>query len=387
MKRVVFEPERGQRVPVWIWARDPAPEAVRQLQEIASRPYVISHVAAMPDAHMAEGVAVGTVFATERTVVPAALGGDLGCGVAAVRFEIAADLFDRRRLERVLERVALAVPVGDRVHRGRGVSVPDELLARPLSTHALERVRDRLARAHLGTLGGGNHFLEVDRDAEGRLWLLVHSGSRGLGAAIAAHHRRAAEAHDPDALAGLDVESDAGAGYVADARWAIDFARANRERMIASATETLVEELGVTPDRVEQVVDVHHNFVAREEHGGRSLWVHRKGAIGLLSDELGIVPGSMGTATYLVRGLGRSEAWRSCSHGAGRRMTRSQARRTIRPHAFAASMRRVVYRAPDVAALVEEAPEVYRDIREVLEDEEDLATPVRRLEPIAVLKG
>src|SRR6266498_1586805 len=331
MKRVVFEPERGQRVPVWIWARDPAPEAVRQLQEIASRPYVISHVAAMPDAHMAEGVAVGTVFATERTVVPAALGGDLGCGVAAVRFEIAADLFDRRRLERVLERVALAVPVGDRVHRGRGVSVPDELLARPLSTHALERVRDRLARAHLGTLGGGNHFLEVDRDAEGRLWLLVHSGSRGLGAAIAAHHRRAAEAH------------------VADARWAIDFARANRERMIASATETLVEELGVTPDRVEQVVDVHHNFVAREEHGGRSLWVHRKGAIGLLSDELGIVPGSMGTATYLVRGLGRSEAWRSCSHGAGRRMTRSQARRTIRPHAFAASMRRVVYRAPDVA--------------------------------------
>src|SRR5713101_3109723 len=190
MKRVIFEPERGQRVPVWIWARDPAPEAVRQFQEIASRPYVISHVAAMPDAHMAEGVAVGTVFATERTVVPAALGGGRGSDVKTVQFDVAADQFDRRRLERLLERMALAVPVGDKVHRGRGVPIPDELLGAPLSTHALEKVRDRFARAHLGTLGGGNHFLELDRDAEGCLWLLVHSGSRGLGAAIAAHHRR-----------------------------------------------------------------------------------------------------------------------------------------------------------------------------------------------------
>jgi tRNA-splicing ligase RtcB (3'-phosphate/5'-hydroxy nucleic acid ligase) len=387
MKRVLFEPERGQRVPVWIWARDPSPEATRQLQEIASRPYVVSHVAAMPDAHMADGVAVGTVFATERTVVPAALGGDLGCGVAAMRFDVSSDVFDRRRLERVLEGMARAVPVGDKVHRGRGVVVPDELMALPLSTHALEKDRDRLARAHLGTLGGGNHFLELDRDAEGCLWLLVHSGSRGLGAAIAAHHRQAAQAHGSDKLAALDVESDAGAGYVADSRWAIDFARTNRECILARATETLVEEFGAAVSGREQVVDVHHNFVAREEHGGRSFWVHRKGAIGLLCDELGIVPGSMGTATYLVRGLGGAEAWRSCSHGAGRRMTRSQARRTVRPQAFAASMRRIVYRAPDTAALVEEAPEGYRDIREVLEDEEDLVTPVRRLEPVAVLKG
>jgi tRNA-splicing ligase RtcB (3'-phosphate/5'-hydroxy nucleic acid ligase) len=385
VKATVFDPERGQRVPVRVWARAPSPEAVRQLRQIASRPYVVSRVAAMPDVHMAEGVAVGTVFATERTVVPAALGGDLGCGVAAVRLDVDAGALDRRSLERMLDDIARMVPVGDAVHRGPGVSVSAELLASPLSTRTLDRVRDRLAGAHMGTLGGGNHFLELDRDAEAHVWLLVHSGSRGLGGAVAAHHRRAAEASDPDPLAGLDVESRAGAAYVRDAGWAIDFARANRQTILSFAIDAISEAIG-RPVETEPVVDVHHNFVACEHHAGRSLWVHRKGAIGLREGELGIIPGSMGTATYLVRGRACADAFDSCSHGAGRRMTRSQARRSISPKALAASMRRVVFKAPR-AALVEEAPEVYRDIREVLEDEEDLVTPVLRLEPVAVLKG
>ena len=189
--RVVFEPERGQRVPVRLWARSVSPETLRQLQKLASRPYVVDFVAAMADAHLSDGVAVGSVFATEDAIVPGALGADLGCGMSATRVASPLGVPDRRRLEDTLAQLARAIPVGDATHRGRGVSVPDELLTPPLSTGALEHSREALCRKHLGTLGGGNHFLEIDRDADGGLWLLVHSGSRGLGGAIASHHARA----------------------------------------------------------------------------------------------------------------------------------------------------------------------------------------------------
>ena len=192
MSYEIFDPRRGQRVPIFMWRRDPAPDTIAQLLAIASQPYIVDHIAAMADAHVSDGVAVGTVFATERTIVPAALGGDLGCGVAAVRFDCPAAAFDRRMLERVVEQLGRVIPVGAGVHRGRGVDVPNSLLAEELSTHALEKTRRMLMPKHLATLGGGNHFLELDRGADGGLWLLVHSGSRGLGAAIAAHHRRAA---------------------------------------------------------------------------------------------------------------------------------------------------------------------------------------------------
>lgn len=191
--REIFEPDRGQRVPIRLWARETSLETVRQLQRLASQPYVVEHVAAMADAHLAEGVAVGTVFATERALVPRALGGDLGCGMSAIRLDIEAARLDRRTLTTLVEAWGRAIPAGDATHR-TAHAVPDALLSPRLSTHALEHTRQRLAGRHLGTLGGGNHFLELDRDAEHQLWLLVHSGSRGLGAAVAEHHGRAAGA-------------------------------------------------------------------------------------------------------------------------------------------------------------------------------------------------
>jgi tRNA-splicing ligase RtcB len=384
--RVIFEPERGQRVPVRVWARAISPEAVRQLTRLASQPYVVDFVAAMADAHMAEGVAVGSVFATEHTVVPRALGGDLGCGMSATRLGIDAAGLERRQLEDLVGALGRAIPVGDATHRGRGIAVPEALLEPRLSTHALDHTREALARRHLGTLGGGNHFLELDRDAEGGLWMLVHSGSRGLGAAVAAHHVRGAPSSGADGLQGVDATSEPGLAYLSDHAWALAFARSNREALAARAVEIIADVLGVDPEASARV-DIHHNFVARERWFGRDLLVHRKGAVAVPVDALALIPGSMGTASYLVEGLGNESAFGSCSHGAGRVMSRKEARAAIRPKALARSMRRVVYPEGMETHLAEEAPAAYRDIGDVLEDQEDLVRKRVRLEPIAVLKG
>ena len=373
-------------VPIFAWARAVLAGAVKQLQHIASQPYVVEHVAAMPDVHMAEGVAVGTVFATERHIVPGALGGDLGCGVSAVRFDFPASALDRTELTRILTTFSRAVPVGDAVHRGPGLPLPPELEAARLSTHRLQREWERLAPRHLGTLGGGNHFLELDRDAGGHLWLLLHTGSRGVGAAIAGHHVRVAQATGEGSLPGLRTDTPEGAACLADTELACRFALANRKTLLSRAGEVLAEALGQEPDLASRV-DVHHNHVAAEPHFGRMLLVHRKGAIGLNPGQRGLIPGSMGTASYLVAGRGEPRAFCSCSHGAGRIMTRKEARARIRPAALEHAMRRVVFDAGRAASLVEEAPTAYRDITEVLEDEEELVTPLLHLTPITVLKG
>lgn len=382
MPRVLESPPGA--LPILAWAREVPPGAVKQLQHIASQPYVVEHVAAMPDVHVSQGVAVGTVFATERTVVPGALGGDLGCGVSARRFAFPAASLGWADLERLLATLARRVPVGDAVHRGAGLPLPAELQAASLSTHRLQREWERLAPRHLATLGGGNHFLELDRDAGGDLWLLIHSGSRGIGGAIAAHHLRVAETKGEGSLPGLRTDTPEGAACLADIEQACHFARANREALAARAVEVLAEALGCEP---EPGVDVHHNHVAEETHLGRVLLVHRKGAVGLAPGQTGLIPGSMGTASYLVEGRGEPRAFGSCSHGAGRVLTRGEARARIRPAALEHALRRVVFDRGRVHALVEEAPAAYRDIAEVLEDEADLVTPVLRLTPIAVLKG
>ncbi|MFY0565612.1 RtcB family protein [Archangium lansingense] len=382
MPRVLESPPGA--LPILAWAREVPPGAVKQLQHIASQPYVVEHVAAMPDVHVAQGVAVGTVFATERTVVPGALGGDLGCGVSAHRFAFPAASLGRADLERLLSAIARRVPVGDAVHRGAGLSLPPELQAASLSTHRLQKDWERLAPRHLATLGGGNHFLELDRDAGGDLWLLIHTGSRGVGGAIASHHLRVAAAVGEGSLPGLRTDSPEGAACLADIAWACRFARANRDVLAALAVEVLAEALGCEPGAS---VDVHHNYVAEEAHLGRVLLVHRKGAVGLEEGQKGLIPGSMGTASYVVEGRGEARAFRSCSHGAGRVLTRSEARARIRPAALEQALRWVVFDRGRVEDLVEEAPAAYRDIAEVLEDEAELVTPVLRLTPIAVLKG
>ena len=349
----------GGRVPIRCWARHLAEDALKQLRTLANQPWVCEAVCAMPDVHVSNGVSVGTVFATRDVVVPYALGGDLGCGITAAcigRHEL--------DLHATLDRLADAIPVGDATHRS-GV-LPEHLADAPLSTRAHARTRDAIGPRHLGTLGGGNHFLELDRDVDGDLWILVHSGSRGLGAAIAEHHRHVGEV--------LAIDRDEGRHYLRDLEFALAFAAENRRHILERALATI----SATADTI---LDVHHNHVARD--GDRL--VHRKGAIAAPTGEQAIIPGSMGTASYIVEGRGEPLSFASASHGAGRVMTRTQARRTLSRDAVDRALRRVVVRA--ASDIREEAPQVYRDIGEVLEDLQDLVTPLLRLEPLAVLKG
>ncbi|HEX7667677.1 MAG TPA: RtcB family protein, partial [Polyangiaceae bacterium] len=315
---------------------------------------------------------------------PRALGGDLGCGMSALRTSIGADALARTTLRNIVAALEKAIPAGSELHRGKGVGVPDSLFSDPLSTNALDHARAALASRHLGTLGGGNHFLELDRDAEGQVWMLVHSGSRGLGAAVAAHHVKATG--DTNALAGIDCHEREGEAYLRDHAWALTFARANRRALATKAAEIVGDVLHASFD-IDEPIDVHHNFVARERWNGRDLLVHRKGAIAAPAGALALVPGSMGTASYVVEGLGNPASFGSCSHGAGRVLTRTEARKTIGTEALARAMRNVVHPEALARKLVEEAPAAYRDIVEVLDHQRDLVKKRTRLEPIAVLKG
>jgi tRNA-splicing ligase RtcB (3'-phosphate/5'-hydroxy nucleic acid ligase) len=386
MPRVVLPAWDVRHVPIHLWGRGLPDGALDQLRRVASQPYVVEHVAAMPDLHVANGIAVGTVFATDDTVVPSALGGDLGCGMSAARFDYPAASLSALDLQRLITSMSRAIPVGDATQRGRVAPISDALLVPSLSTEALEHARDRLGPRHLGTLGGGNHFIELDRDGGGDLWLLVHSGSRGVGAAIAAHHQRAAQAGAFGNIPGLRCASEEGKACLADIHWAFQFARANRDALLTQAAALVTALTGQEPEERSRV-DVHHNFVQREEHFGRALFVHRKGAIAAPLGERALIPGSMATASYIVEGKGEALSFRSASHGAGRVLTRREARERIRPERFIHSMRRVVFDVRKRASLVEEASAAYRDIGDVLEDEADLVRPLIRLEPIAVLKG
>ncbi len=366
-------------VPVLAWSSALRPDTAKQLTRLAEQPWVVHHVAAMPDAHVSEGVAVGSVFATRDVVVPGALGTDLGCGVSAVRFETA-PRFDRRALEALLDAWTQRIPVGDEEHRRPLLDVPRTLFEAPLSTNELERARTRLVPRHLGTLGGGNHFVELDRAHDGTTWLLVHTGSRGLGGAIGHHHGRIA-----GKLGALSLDAPDGRAFWNDLSWALDFAKANRDAILTQALAAAREVLGLQPD-VGSRLDLHHNFAQREEHFGAPCIVHRKGAIHAPQGRLALIPGSMGTASYVVRGRGLAAAFSSASHGAGRVMTRREARARISRHHLERQLRGVVF-DESRPHLVEEAPTAYRDVMEVLEDEVDLVEPVLRLEPLVVLKG
>jgi len=374
------------KVPIRVWARRIDGETEAQLRRLAALPFLSGPVASMADAHMATGVAVGSVFVSETTLVPAALGSDLGCGVAAMPFSLPQGGLGRRELEKILAGLAARVPVGAALHSYKGVEVQDDLQSRTMSTQRLAHERDRLLTRHMGTLGGGNHFLELDRDSTGRLWVMVHSGSRGIGAAIFQPHQRAASSRGEAALHGVAADSDAGRAYWSDLSLALDFAKANRSAMLACAAEAIAEVVDGVAEPSERI-DVEHNFIRLETHLDRQLFVHRKGATTARAGELSLVPGSMGTASYVVRGLGSLDSYHSCSHGAGRVMSRSKARHRVRAKDLERVMRHVVFDRQRLAQLTEEAPAAYRDIQEVIEDQRDLIEPVWRLEPLAVLKG
>jgi len=384
-RRVASEPP-GAPAPLFAWLPEPlSPEAALGFERLA-RTEDVRRIAVMPDAHWAEDVCVGAVVATARTLLPCAVGGDIGCGVAALAFHgEARHLADERVAARLLEGLYRAVPA---IRHGRVTAaprLPDGLAGRPLSDPSLEAVARRDGRVELGTLGRGNHFLELQSDGEGRLWCMVHSGSRAMGQAIRALHERRGE---PTAtgLRRLEADSEEGRAYLADAAWASVYADLNRRAIVDALARVVREVLGVEADPASWIA-CDHNHVRPERHEGEPLWVHRKGAISARDGEPGIVPGSMGAPSYHVLGRGCPRALCSTSHGAGRALGRAEARRRISARDLERQMRGVWFDHRRLDALRDEAPAAYKDVGAVMRAQAELTRIVRKLTPLLSFKG
>ena len=364
------------------WLAGPLPKDVESaLLKVQKLPDV-AYVAVMPDAHLAKEVCVGTVLATRRVIYPAAVGGDIGCGIAAVAFDCGAELLaTAAAAERVLRLLPEVVPVNK--HR-QPRDLPPELEAHALSSPRLETLKRRDGRVQLGTLGRGNHFLEFQSDESGRLWLMVHSGSRAVGQAIRDHH--VASAGAGARIASLDAAGSSGQVYLADAEWARAYADASRRAMLDAASGA-IESLFGARRLDETLVACDHNHVRRETHLGEDLWVHRKGAASARAGEPGIIPGSMGTPSYLVEGRGNAESLCSSSHGARRSMSRHEARRRVSARALARELHGVWHDPRAAPRLREEAPSAYKDITAVMRTQRDLVRIIHTLRPVLSYKG
>lgn len=369
-----------------MWVAEPPEPAVRQTLERLGRSPDVVHIAVMPDVHLAASVSNGVAVATERLIYPAAVGGDIGCGFATVAFDGAASPLRRRpAAETMLKALPQAVPVMRHKRREGLPELVDEIAAEELSAPELVAKAAGGGRLQLGTLGRGNHFLEFQEDDEGRLWLMVHSGSRAMGQQIAGFHGRRATSAGAG-LAWLDADSEAGQAYLGDVAWARAYAAESRRRMLLAAAGICAAVLDIEPDWT-TLLNTDHNHVQAERHGDRKLWVHRKGANVAEDGTANVIPGSMATHTYHVEGRGVPDALRSSSHGAGRRLSRSAARAQIRRKDLARQIASVWIDPRIAGRLADEAPAAYKNIDVVMRAQRDLVRIVRRVRPLLCYKG
>ncbi|TXI45468.1 MAG: RtcB family protein [Lysobacter sp.] len=386
----------------WVDGVPVEPEARRQLQNIAAIPFVGPWVAVMPDVHLGKGATVGSVIPTRGAIIPAAVGVDIGCGMAAVRTTLrASDLPDSLALLR--NSIERSVPVGNG-GGGDHRKLPDSIETRLAQSGLVARL-DAIKTKHrkirtdkidkqIGTLGGGNHFIEICLDESDAVWVMLHSGSRGTGNLIGGYFierareelgRRTLGFHVPDRDLAFFMEGEAlFDDYVEAVSWAQDYARANREAMMARVLHEMRQRLPKFQlDKT--AVNCHHNYVQREEHYGQSLLVTRKGAVSAREGELGIIPGSMGAKSYIVRGKGNPESFCSCSHGAGRKMSRTAAKQQITLKQHREATAHVECRKDQ--GVIDESPAAYKDIDAVMAAQRDLVEVVHTLRQVVCIKG
>ena len=378
--------EISEGAPIFMWLASPLETPVARVIERLRQTDDVRHVAVMPDVHLAADVCVGVALATERLLYPAAVGGDIGCGMLAVAFDAdAALLGDASRAGQLMRLLYAAVP-SSRRHRSRATPYPAELAPERLSHGALQGLARDEGLLQLGTLGGGNHFVEFQADeADGRLWLMIHTGSRAMGQGVRGHHCARATPANTRLLA-LDAGQEAGRAYMNDLEWTRRYADANRRAIASAVCEVMRDHFGVRADQT-TLATCDHNHVALEEHGGKSLFVHRKGAMPATEGMAGLLPGSMGTLSYHVMGRGHAAALKSSAHGAGRNLSRDAARRRYTVRDLASQMQGVWFDPRLAAQLREEAPKAYKDVRKVLRAEHELVTVTRTLRPVLTYKG
>ena len=389
-----------QRVPVKIWTDDVDERSKEQLSNIANLPFVHHHVAAMPDVHLGIGATIGSVIATHKAIIPAAVGVDIGCGMVAARLSLTANDLDEISLKKVFNQITRDVPVGRGQHTDERILVS---AAKPFEP-GLKSLTDRhpaLLRAfgkfskwtnQMGTLGGGNHFIEVCLDESGHVWIMLHSGSRGIGNAIADYFIELArkdmeqlmiQLPDRD-LAYFPEGSEYFADYVEAVHWAQEYAMANRQAMLNLVLAALARHLPPFTVTTE-AVNCHHNYVAKEHHFDADVWVTRKGAIRAREGDLGIVPGSMGARSFIVRGKGNPDSFCSSAHGAGRQMSRTAARAQFNEADLSLQTEGVICRKDK--GVVDEIPGAYKDIDAVMANQSDLTEILHTLKQVVCVKG
>lgn len=395
--------EGGAHVKMWTRGVPVEAEAKSQLQKAARMPFIYKHIAVMPDVHVGKGSTIGSVIPTLQAVIPAAVGVDIGCGMIAAKTTLnASDLPDN--LSGVRSAIERAVPHGRTVGRrdkGAWENAPEQVDAAwskldegfKRITEKTPRLKNTNNRMHLGTLGTGNHFVEVCLDKAQAVWFMLHSGSRGVGNAIGSHFIELARkdmeqwminlpdrdlAYFPEGTQHFD-------DYVEAVEWAQNFARLNREVMMQNVIEAVRRVIPKPFESHIEAVNCHHNYVNREHHFGKDILVTRKGAVSARKGELGIIPGSMGARSYIVRGLGNEDSFHSCSHGAGRTMSRTEARKrfTVEDHRAATAG---VECRKDVDVL-DETPAAYKDIDAVMNAQRDLVEVVHTLKQVVCVKG
>lgn len=376
-----------EKLPVKMWLDEIEDGALEQVRNLANLPFAFKHVAIMPDSHQGYGMPIGGVLATKGVIIPNAIGVDIGCGMCAVKLNIT-DI-ETDKLKAIMGEIRKAVPVGFAHHK----EAQDESLMPPIyDMHTMEIVKREYEKASysLGTLGGGNHFIEIQKGSDGHIWVMIHSGSRNFGLQIAEFYNKEAiklneqfysVVDKKQELAFLPLDSSLGKEYIAEMNYAVEFALANRKLMM----DRVLEIFGCEHD---DMINIAHNYARMENHFGENVMVHRKGATLATEDTIGIIPGSQGTKSYIVKGKGNKNSFNSCSHGAGRKMGRGEA---IRNLSLADEIKRLddqgIIHGIRVAKDLDEASGAYKDINVVMENQKDLVEILVELTPLAVIKG
>ncbi|GAC16624.1 RtcB family protein [Aliiglaciecola lipolytica] len=388
---------KDNQKPVKIWTDEVEHEALAQMRRVASLPFIFKHVAGMPDIHLGVGATVGSVIATTDAIIPSAVGVDIGCGMNAVRLSLKASELPDNLLQ-IRQDIERTVPLGagghhkyEQLQGGSAMAMNlDKILAKhpQISRHGSAK---KFAN-QLGTLGSGNHFIEICIDENDDVWVMLHSGSRGIGNMIGQYFIRLArkemEIHQinlPDKDLGyLKEGTQYFNDYVEAVAWAQDYALLNREHMMKAVLRSLTFRL--KPFTVtKEAINCHHNFVEKELHDGHSVWVTRKGAIRARESELGIIPGSMGAKSYIIKGKGNPESFCSCAHGAGRKMSRTKAKKTFTVDDLTAQTKGIECRKDE--GVIDEIPSAYKSIDKVMEMQSDLVEVVHTLSQVVNVKG
>jgi tRNA-splicing ligase RtcB (3'-phosphate/5'-hydroxy nucleic acid ligase) len=399
--KIVFLKEKMQivqteRLPIKLWLDDPEAGAMQQIRNIANLPFAFHHIAIMPDCHEGFGMPIGGVLATSGTIIPNAVGVDIGCGMCAIKTNL--HHIEKKRLIKIMENIRLAVPVGFNHHKQ---AQDESIMPAGYEVGQMQIVsREYKSALHqVGTLGGGNHFIEIQLGSDGHIWLMIHSGSRNIGLKVADHYNRLAgklneewgfKTFKSQQLAYLPSDSEEGLAYRNEMNYCIDFAFANRKHMARRICEILHDHTGCdfVPFEGNELINIAHNYAAEETHFSKKVFVHRKGATRAGKGQLGIIPGSQGSKSYIVRGKGSPESFESCSHGAGRKMGRKEAQRKLNLEKEKEKLDRMgILHAVRGTRDLDEAAGAYKDIDLVMQQQTDLVEAVIELKPLAVVKG